>query len=342
MAATTTLRQRPPLPHKAGGIGFDASLTPDVALQRVTAACLAQLEANTPGALAFARRGAGGDSAGTNSRGNAGSAATAEHVHQMRVALRRLRCAWRFFDSAAARYARKRFGPGLRRLARVLGEQRNWDVFITSRLPHCGLAPGPLARARRQALQRRSEARQRVHTWLTAPAHGCLLVGLQRWLASLAAKGGAAGGGTLHDPPPAEKSTLRKVARKGLARLQRGVKRGAKHFLTMPDEERHAVRINVKRLRYAADVTGALFEAAAVKRFTTALAALQQLLGELTDISMARTMVRSLGLDQAAVDGAQDALRAQEVALLRALPRRFVKVQAAAGFWKRGHRKQAG
>ena len=103
----------------------------------------------------------------------------------------------------------------------------------------------------------------------------------------------------------------------------------------MPNKARHAVRIDVKRLRYAVDATGVLFNARAVKRYTAALAALQQLLGDLTDINMACMMLRSLGLDEAALAGAQGALRAREVALLIAAPLRFAKVQAAAGFWKR-------
>ena len=294
-------------------------------MRRVVAACLAQLEANTPGALLLPGRGAADD-----------SAANAEYVHQMRVAVRRLRCALRFFDTASARGARKRFGPALRRLARILGEQRNWDVFIGTLLPHCGLPPGPLGRARRRALRLRRAARGRVRDQITAPVHERLLKSLRRWLASLPAPDeGTEGGAAPGDTPVAGKSALRKFARKGLVRLQRRVKRGAKHFLTMPNKARHAVRIDVKRLRYAVDATGVLFNARAVKRYTAALAALQQLLGDLTDINMACMMLRSLGLDEAALAGAQGALRAREVALLIAAPLRFAKVQAAAGFWKR-------
>ena len=66
-------------------------LTPGAALRRVAVSCLQQLEANAPGAL---------------------TSADPEYVHQMRVALRRLRSAMRLFDDTFAQCARKRFDTG--------------------------------------------------------------------------------------------------------------------------------------------------------------------------------------------------------------------------------------
>lgn len=345
MAASATLRHRPPPPQKAVSIALDPSLTPEAALRRVVAACLAQLEANTPGARMPCASDAldTPDTTGLAFRAHrAGNPDNAEYVHQMRVAVRRLRSALRFFDVPAARSARKRFGATLRRLARTLGEQRNWDVFISTLLPRCGLPPASRDVARRRALQLRGTAHERVCDRIKAPAHARLLHGLALWLSSLAPEQGAGGEGStaLLRTPAVQPGALAQVARKGLARLQRRVQRGAKHFLTMPNKARHAVRIEVKRLRYAVDATGALFDARAVKRYTAALTALQQLLGDLTDINMARMMLRNLGLDEAALAGAQDGLRTREVALLMAAPQRFAKVQAAAGFWKRGQLRQ--
>lgn len=287
-------------------------------MRRVVAACLAQLEANTPGALMPCAP---------------GNPDNAEYVHQMRVALRRLRSALRFFDVPAARCGRKRFGAALRRLARTLGEQRNWDVFISTLLPRCGLPPTALDMARSRALQLRGAAHERVCDRLVAPAHARLVRDLQHRLSDPVTVS-ADNSAQLPPPRAVEKNALNHVARKGLARLQRRVKQGAKRFLTMPDAARHGVRIDVKRLRYAVDDTGSLFDPKAVKRCTTALTALQQLLGDLTDINMTRIMLRRLGVDQPVLAVALGRLHEREVALLVKAPAHFASVLASKKIWR--------
>ena len=338
MAASATLRHRPPPPpHKALSIALEASLTPEAALRRVAAACLAQLDANTPGALLPCAPAVPATTQPAFRANRPGTADNAEYVHQMRVALRRLRCALRFFDVPAARRVRKQFGAALCRLARTLGGQRNWDVFISTLLPQCGLPPAALDLARQRALQLRGAAHQRVCDRMVAPAHVRLLHDFQRWLSDPVTVS------TDHSAPlpapravenAAEKSVLKQAARKGLARLQRRIKRGAKRFLTMPDAARHGVRIDVKRLRYAVNDTGVLFDAKTVKRCTTALTALQQLLGDLTDINMARIMLRRLGLDQPVLAAALSVLQEREAALLVKAPARFAAVLASKKIWK--------
>ena len=62
------------------------------------------------------------------------SGPSAEHVHQARVALRRMRSAMRLFDPNHDDFP-PRLGKGLRRLARTLGEARDWDVIVDDTLP---------------------------------------------------------------------------------------------------------------------------------------------------------------------------------------------------------------
>ena len=290
-------------------------LTPGAALRRVAVSCLQQLEANAPGAL---------------------TSADPEYVHQMRVALRRLRSAMRLFDDTFAQCARKRFDTQLRELGRVLGEQRNWDVFIISMLPLLGLP----ATVRARALRRRRAARKQVRALLADPAHATLLRALTAWLARPVADSAALAAPTERKKPGSTgwllgaPPVLADYARPRLARLRHRVKRGAKRFSDLNQEARHRVRIDVKRLRYAVDVFGALFEPMAVSRYKAALAAAQELLGSLTDINTARALLGTLGLGDAILAGAQRILLEREAGLLAQAPACFAGMQAVEGFWK--------
>ena len=310
-------------PHKATSAALHNGLTPEAALRRVAASCLRQLEANAPGAL---------------------TSTDPEFVHQMRVALRRLRSAMRLLDHTSAQQARKRFGAPLRELGRVLGEQRNWDVFLSSMLPSLGLP----AAVRVCALRRRSAARTQVRALIEAPAHAKLLRALAAWLArpvtdtgALAGKADRKKAGSQGWPrgwPQRATPVRADYARPRLARLRRRVKRGAKHFPELNQEARHRVRIDVKRLRYAVEAFGALFEPMAVRRYTAALEEAQDLLGSLTDIKTARALLGTLGLGDATdvtmLAGAQRLLQEREAGLLAQAPACFAGMQAVEGFWK--------
>lgn len=287
-------------PHKAVSPVLHDGLTPAAALRRIATACLQQLEANTPGALA---------------------SSDPEFVHQMRVALRRLRCALRLFDDTEARRARKRFGPALRALGQVLGEQRNWDVFIAATLPQLALA----APVRARALRLRAAARTRARALMGSPAHAELLRGLAAWVArATPARAGKQPGAALRD-------TLRPQ----LKDLHRRVKRGARHFAGSDEAARHRVRIDVKRLRYAVEAAGSLYDPVTVGRYAEGLGRLQDSLGDLTDINTARILLGKLGVGKVGLDLACRRLDQSESDLLAQAPERFAGAMAAPGFWKR-------
>jgi triphosphatase len=60
-----------------------------------------------------------------------------EYLHQMRVALRRLRSALPLFTSAIPRESAAAISAELKWLAGALGPARNWDVFATETCPRC-------------------------------------------------------------------------------------------------------------------------------------------------------------------------------------------------------------
>ena len=62
----------------------------------------------------------------------------------------------------------------------------------------------------------------------------------------------------------------------------------------MSEAERHDVRIALKRLRYALDFFGGVFDSAPRKKFFKKLARLQDDLGRMNDVAVAETMLARL------------------------------------------------
>lgn len=281
--------------HKAVHPALNAGLAPEAAMRLVVASCIRQFEFNARAARV---------------------SSDPELVHQMRVALRRLRCALRFFDDTAARQLRKALDPGLRELARALGEQRDWDVFLTGMLPALGLSAPVRARALRLRRAARAHAR--------AAAASPVCADLKRWQADWPVTSGS----DLHTP------RLDEYARQRLSALQRRVAQGAKKFDRMGKGAHHRLRINLKSLRYAVDMTAGLFDAAQVKPFVKVVAHVQDWLGELVDLQVARRLLGKLDVPDTAGTLAKQRLKRREADVLAAAAARLAGMRAAAAFWK--------
>lgn len=97
-----------PLPVRAAALQFSADTTLDNAVEIVISSALCQFVANWP-AMAETQH--------------------LESIHQMRVALRRLRTALAFFDRVLPCAEFKIFRAEAKRIASALGPARNWDAF---------------------------------------------------------------------------------------------------------------------------------------------------------------------------------------------------------------------
>ena len=107
------LTGEPPAARKAEAIGLAARVSGAAALRRMLHATMGHLLANQPAALA-------GDARG---------------VHQMRIAVRRLRAALALFQPLLDPAAVSRFQAELGRIGQRFGEARDWDVFSLRTLP---------------------------------------------------------------------------------------------------------------------------------------------------------------------------------------------------------------
>ncbi|RQZ19798.1 CHAD domain-containing protein [Burkholderia sp. Bp9031] len=216
-----------------------------------------------------------------------------EFVHQMRVALRRLRTLMRFFPRFADDRWKDAFGADLRWLAALLGTVRDWDVFSTESLPALIAADGgsadwngTLDAARAQAMAARIELRQALHS----ARYARLTLGWLEWLSTLAL------------PPDAgddDTPSLRRHATKRVRRLF-GHLYALPSLTSLDTAARHQVRIDAKRLRYALEFFASLASRRTRNETVKTLARVQSVLGEAND-----TMVALHRLEQLAAPAYQ-------------------------------------
>lgn len=242
----------PLVPVKAVLPAIDLEGAAGEAYCAIARACLTQFEANLPGYLA--------DSGSANP----------EYVHQMRVALRRLRAATgllRFMGIETPAWVGE-----LKWLMRALAQARDWDVFVTETLPR--VAAGL---SRPQALEPLCAAAQRLrdaaHAHAAAALQGKRLVHLWLTLERALAEF------------PATPVATRQWAQAALDRRYRQLRRLGNRLDALDAAERHALRIAGKKLRYAAEFFAPLKPKPA-HRFIAALARLQDVLGVLNDVAV--------------------------------------------------------
>ena len=246
-----------------------------VHLAHVIAACQAALLANVHALIAEA-----------NASRQEGATIADEFVHQARVALRRMRSALRLFHGlvGARRYAR--LNERLRDAGAVLGAARDGDVFSTDTVGRVGSvlavdAAGSeaLVAVRAAASSQRDAAHAALRAFVMSSAFARCALAVERFVLRI---------GTQSAPP------LPALAPELLDAQLRRVVAPARRIAALDERERHRLRIEVKRLRYALDLFGDLYEAAAVRLYRDALGELQDELGALNDAAVAARLMDAM------------------------------------------------
>ena len=205
-----------------------------------------------------------------------------ESVHRMRAAIRKLRTLLVLFGADLEQEAARRFNASLRALGTILGQGRDWDVFVTETLPRAREATGdgaidllvPFAEARRAA------AHAAVGEAMRGAAPTRLLLGMAAWTSE---PGWFAG--------PDSGQPLRAVLPRMLGRLERRVNRRAKHLEGADPEPLHDLRKSMKKLRYSAEDVESLFAGRSVERYIHALKGALSSLGEINDAAVTITRI---------------------------------------------------
>lgn len=215
----------------------------------------------------------------------------AESVHQMRVALRRLRAALRLFERLAPDSGLGPLRAEAGRLASALGPARELDVFLEGL--DAGAFEAAQAEAGLQDLRARAQRRRdRAHRDARAllahePAASLFTLDLQAFAAARGWRGDPVGAAWAGAP-------ARELAATALAALDRRACKRGKRLRALDAPARHELRIALKNLRYAAEMFASLYAPEDMRAFLKRISRLQEDLGVYNDAVCAAALAQSL------------------------------------------------
>lgn len=267
-----------------------------------------------------------------NLRGAMGSD-DAEYLHQMRVALRRLRVVLRMAEKFRADEQLSVLNQEVAALCVSLGRIREWDVFISTTVqPMCARMAGHaglqalLASGERhrlacyEALRGEQQARDLQR----------LILRVALWMNGSYWSGG--------EPAPRARTFATRRLRKLFQRFaQSGVE------LNSLDAARlHALRILSKKLRYSAEFFASLYGRQKTKSFLAALSEVQEVLGQINDVAVAHRLLDELAAEPG-LSAHQEAIVLAKGWIAHHLSRQFTALHKAVQrfnkqpmFWDKG------
>lgn len=292
--------------RKAGAVRYPVTASAHEAFGTVIDECLAQITRNAIGLIE-------GD-----------PARRVEHVHQLRVGIRRLRSALRSFGGWTQPPPAE-LVAGLRSVFDMLGKARDSDVLgsgVVAELAGVGAPPltWPATAAGPDPVEavRAAEAQATFLAWiawrsvLAEPGRGgpgvsppppstdeTLPAGdadgadvLSSLQASPLASADVRGSASLGEPDDGQ--TFRREAERRLRRWHRRIVAGWKVFDDLDEAGLHALRKRIKRQRYAVEFFAPVLRRRDVRHYLAVLAALQEHMGQLNDLFVARRRYQAL------------------------------------------------
>jgi inorganic triphosphatase YgiF len=267
----------------------------------------------------------------SNLRGAMGSD-DAEYLHQMRVALRRMRVALRMAEKFRADGQLAALSGEVSALCVALGRIREWDVFIGQTIRpmckrmagHAGLQALLAVCEKNQAacyaaLRSESQARElqrlilRFSIWMNG----------EYWRQSAEAA-----------PQACDFANVR------LRKLAKRLSGAGRQVNSVDAQQLHTMRILAKKLRYSAEFFCGLYDQQSARKFLAALSKVQDILGQINDVAVAHRLLDELALDPA-LFAHQESITLVRGWIAHDLSHQFVELQDAmrkfrklSVFWK--------
>ncbi|HYW15009.1 MAG TPA: CHAD domain-containing protein [Allosphingosinicella sp.] len=290
------LEDRSSRAHKAEKVRLDPAMTIGEAFAVIVQSCLRHFRLNEPLVA--------GDM-------------NASALHQARVAMRRLRSALTLFRPVLVDSDLPRLRSELRWFTSQLGDARNLDVMLATG-PQDAARPDPALR--RQLRRQRKHAYERVQRALAERRLPALILDLVAWSEAGGWRSGEAAG-----------QPIGAFAEARLDRAWKRVRQQGKGLAELPVEDRHRLRIEMKKLRYATEFFASLAPGKSrgrQKLFTGHLRDLQELLGDLNDIETRRQLAPQLFEDG---DGA---LEEQMAGLIARAGQTYDSMRELGPYWR--------
>ena len=206
-----------------------------------------------------------------------------EAVHQMRVALRRLRALISLFRSVLAGPDLAAVKASLKSVTQALGPARDLDVLIAD-LSRLDPAPQALIAALNA---QRAKAYGAACQMIEAPEFGQAMISVLRFLEVGGWRTAPGQQGQRRD------RSVAKHARKTLNRLRRSLKVQGRGLLNMTPAQMHALRIRAKKLRYGLEMFASLYpkQEQARQGLLKAVKTLQDQLGAANDKAVGLALI---------------------------------------------------
>jgi triphosphatase len=327
MARSARRARKPTSPAAAGVRGRASVATPKAsasiasgdsvgtAFGKIARGCLVQLREHQPSVLER------GDAVG---------------IHKMRVAVRRLRASFSLFEPLFSRHGLARLKSELQWLAGELAPARDWGVFREETLaPHDDRTASDRAAQRVRALtaDRYAAAQERAVAAVGSLRYAALVLALDTWLET---KRWRAGVGARKAALAAR--SIDKLAPALLDRRARKLHKAARSIADLTVEQRHALRKRLKALRYGANFLAILFKGRRVKPYLAALGAMQDTLGTINDLAVAKVLLTTLRAESRGALGTSLAMldaafAARLIDKLATLPAAWRGLRKTRPFW---------
>jgi len=291
-------------------IELDPKTSGDEALQLIGRHCMASLAANLPAALADCPEG----------------------VHQMRVAARRLRSILSVMKKMLPHDRYRWANDELRWLSDAAGPARNWDVIAERLVKQLSPSPIDLSALADRVERERRAAYKHMKAALQSPRFTRAVIGLARFFEAREWRNHPASEHAMRLDAPVEEiapdlldRALHQVRKRGRCLRQAGV------------EQRHRLRIALKKLRYSIDFLCSLYDEDKVGRYLRRLKRLQDEFGDGNDVRVAQRRLTTLGHQPQESDRAAGFVlgwHSERIAEKeRALLRRFRRFKRLDPFW---------
>ncbi len=224
-----------------------------------------------------------------------------EGVHQMRVAMRRLRSGLRNFRAVLPPGQYDHLVGELRWITKELADARDLDVFteeivgpVAERFPD---AAG-FERLNGRLAENRVEARAAAREAIASKRYARFVLDTRAWITDRAWRNQAV----------TEESAwlfrpISELSNVLLRKRFKKVRNMGRQFDELPEEERHQLRIEVKKLRYAVDFFSSLYGRGRVKAFVERMQKLQDGLGYMNDVVVAGSLLERLQNEENGPDG---------------------------------------
>jgi CHAD domain-containing protein len=297
-------------PRSIMPISLKPSMNCEQALAAVTLECIEQIARNSA-VLAEV------DTAGLC------QTATPEHVHQLRVGIRRLRSCWSLYKELTP-LPPDAWREAVKDHFCALGTTRDDDVLRESLMPILNAAGQPPVE-----FARHNDSHSAMHLSRSVP--------FQSWLIEMLAW--AVQGhpiqtpSALTDDPSARPTNLKLTLKKKLYKWHQRVLSDGLKFAALEIEAKHDLRKRAKRLRYGLQFSDSLLPAAKLKNYRKQLSSIQDILGEMNDLYVAREKFEGIREDQPPAWFAVGWIASRLEALGKEAKSAFDELKGADHFW---------